>query len=939
MHSVIKKILLFIMLAGVCLFRPYEASARQEEPEYEVISLVMRVERFGNFNSDAIYTPDGRVFLPVEPVFNTLKIQCNTVMKGRVLEGFIRTEDNRYSINYDKGLATVGKDKTGISKKLIMHMGLIYMDISMFGELFGLEMEFSFRSLTILIKPGFELPVIKEQRLEKIRKNINRYQQEQQADTVLQREVHMLKLGMLDWSLQSSQVSGSEPEHRAGIGLGAELLGGEANVYINYSSRFKLDKRMQQYNWKWVNNDRQLLKQVSAGKINTQTISSVYYPVAGTTISNSPTTVRKSYGTYEITDFTEPGWLVELYINDVLTDFTRSDASGMFSFSIPLSYGFNNIELRFYGPAGEERSETKSINLPYNFIPAKKFEYRLTGGFLQDGNASAMGRAEGYYGINRIFTAGAGIEYLSSINGNKYIPFVNISFMPAGSLMFKGEYAHGVRTKALLNFYLNSSTSIEIDYTRYRKGQKAVLYNYLEEKKVTLSTPFSAGRISGYTKLAYKQNVYPNFRYNMTETLLSAYYKQFNFNLSAYANWLNDRPLYLSTQVTLSYRTRNGYSIRPSAQFNLTDRRPILYKAEIERRFGNNSYVSLSYEDNVAANICSVNFIFKYNLPFAQINTSARASNTGLSSSQGASGSLAFGSGNNRVISSYISNMSRGGISLVPFVDINHNGVFDSDEPYAENLNARVSGGRTTYSDKDPIIRITGLEPFTYYNLELSDAYFENIAWRLENKTYRVMIDPNQFKIIEIPVTPVGEVNGMVGFSKDGVTTGLGRILVNIYDSEGRKVWETISESDGYFSILGLEPGNYIACTDSLQLKDLGYTVTVNKAAFTINESVEGDIVSGIEFTLSSPEITIQSGAFRNEKYARILYKKLTDHFSGKKEIFMLRTDDYYKVRIKGFKDSEETDNLLEDIRSFGVNEIWVLPGNNTNTAENGSIP
>ena len=62
-----------------------------------------------------------------------------------------------------------------------------------------------------------------------------------------------------------------------------------------------------------------LLRQVMAGKINSNSISTIYNPVVGVQLTNTPTTYRRSFGSYTLSDRTEPGWIVELYVNNVLS--------------------------------------------------------------------------------------------------------------------------------------------------------------------------------------------------------------------------------------------------------------------------------------------------------------------------------------------------------------------------------------------------------------------------------------------------------------------------------------------------------------------------------------------------------------------------------------------------------------------------------------------
>jgi cell division protein FtsN len=648
----------------------------------------------------------------------------------------------------------------------------------------------------------------------------------------------------------SSQYWGGQTENRLGLCLGAELLKGEATVSLNYSDQYKLDSRLQQYLWRWVDDDKKIINQVQVGKISPQTISSLYFPIVGATISNVHSSVRKAIGEYIIKEVTQPDWLVELYINNSLVDYTKADASGLFMFKVPMVYGYTTLTLKFYGPMGEERSENRTINIPYSFLPAGEVEYRLSCGILEDGKRTPFGRGETSIGASRFLTLGMGVEYMGSIANRPAIPFVTASFMPVSKMMIFGEYDHGTRLRGLLDYYPGANSILEIEYNKYAKNQQAILYNYLEERKASFSLPVKVKNVAGFVRLGYKQNVYANLNYNMTELLFSAYYKQFNANLSSYSNWVSGKSAYMNSMLALSYRMKNGMTVRSSAQFGFSGQKILSYKTEIEKRFIHNGYVSVSFENNTALNSKSVNFSFKYDLSFAQTNASARISNREISTFQNVRGSLAFGDGKKKVHATESSNVGRGGITIIPFVDVNHNGKYDKSEPKAANLKVRINGGRFLDTEKDSIINIIGLEPFISYNLELDDKNFENLAWRIREKSYKVIIDPDQFKIIYVPVIPVGEVSGTISLKRDSDINGISRILINFYNKKGIKVGQSLSESDGYFDYLGLEPGEFTARIDSVQLSRLNYRSAPFEIPFNVKSTVDGDIIEGINFTL-----------------------------------------------------------------------------------------
>ncbi|HMC99730.1 MAG TPA: SdrD B-like domain-containing protein, partial [Ferruginibacter sp.] len=201
-----------------------------------------------------------------------------------------------------------------------------------------------------------------------------------------------------------------------------------------------------------------------------------------------------------------------------------------------------------------------------------------------------------------------------------------------------------------------------------------------------------------------------------------------------------------------------------------------------------------------------------------------------------------------------ITSVGRGGVVLVPFLDINCNGVRDANEPKADGLNLRVGGGHVEHIKKDTSIRITGLESYNEYLIELDRASFDNVAWQIRKATIKVAVEPNYFKQIEVPISVVGEVSGYVELSENNTKNGLGRIIVELYNQKNKSVAKILTESDGYFSFSGLAPGNYTARIDQSQLNKLKMTVSAEKIPFTIKANIEGDVQDGVEFVLQKKQ-------------------------------------------------------------------------------------
>ncbi len=272
--------------------------------------------------------------------------------------------------------------------------------------------------------------------------------------------------------------------------------------------------------------------------------------------------------------------------------------------------------------------------------------------------------------------------------------------------------------------------------------------------------------------------------------------------------------------------------------------------SEIEKRWEKGT-LNLSFGRHFGYKRNSVTLSFFYNLPFSRISKSVALVGDQWAFSQWAQGGTAFGSGNNYIYVNSDAQTGKGGLSLYPFLDVNHNMKFDSGEKMVRLYSLRILSNKVVFRNQDSVIRLPDLTPFISYILEFDDKDLENIAWRFAKKTWSVIVDPNQFKRIDIPILPFGEINGYVTIDRDGEQKGLQGVLINFIKEGAKDTFSKImTESDGYFSFLGFPPGSYTAQVDLHQLSRLGLQAEPAQRGFIIREVEEGEIVEGIDFLL-----------------------------------------------------------------------------------------
>jgi hypothetical protein len=959
--SIIKRVLPVFFLF---LFHfPFNCQS-QEAIDFEEISVFLYVPQLGVFEAPA-YIRDELLFLPVADIFTFLKIQNTVSPESDSVTGFFINSDARYVIDRTQNRITyMGKVFHLNPGDIVRTENNLYLKSNYFGEIFGLECTFQFRNLAVFLKTQYELPLIKEMRVEMMRRNINRIKGELQPDTIILRTYPFFHFGMADWTINASQLVSGRSNLNLILSLGSVIAGGEADFTVNYNKNLPFNMKQQFYYWHFVDNDRRFIRQISLGKISTMTKSTVYGAILGFRLTNTPTKYRQSFCTYILSDYTEPGWMVELYIKNVLVDYVKSDASGFFTFSVPLQYGSTTIRYRFYSPWGEERFKEQTINIPFTLLPPKIFEYSVSGGIVEDIRSTRFSHANFNYGVGRRLTIGGGIEYNSSVTSGTVMPFLNFSLGITTKLLISGEYTYGVRALGLANYRLPSGLTLELYYTWYHRNQRALVIDYLENRKVTLSMPFHIRRFPAFLRFSMNQVILYRSNYLNSELLFSGSPWGVSTNLTTTA-MVSDhiRPDVAST-LSLGFRFSKGFIFTPQSQYNYSNQRFISIRLGLEKILFNKGAVNLSYDYNFMSNFPSIQLGLRYDFSFAQTGFSSVYTKEGMSFYQSAKGSLMYDQKTHYIKANNRTSVGKGGLNILAFLDMNWNGRRDKNEPKVTGLNLKISGGQIENNWKDSLIRVFDLEPFTNYFIEIDYSNFNNVAWQLKNKTLGVAIDPNKFKLIEIPVTVVGEVSGMIYVINNYEKVGQGRVYICFYDSVSRLVKRTLSESDGFFSYLGLSPGHYTVKIDSSQLQKLKMVSDPEDFKITILSTMEGDVVDGLEFVLrpiqsdttvskktidekvipvqeqktisnvstqpsdkrlinaDSSRFHIQVGAFRLQVNALAALAKLSESIG--RPTVIIHENGLYKVRITGFTSFGTAANYLQKVIRQGFPDAFI---------------
>ncbi|SHG31199.1 hypothetical protein SAMN05444396_10836 [Flavobacterium segetis] len=844
----------FLLLHLLLLFG-YSVPSFAQKSQLEEVLIALKVQNVGSIEISTLINQRQEVYLSVPEVFDFLKIKNEHNESYSVLAGFFINENNVFHI--DETVHTIsykGKVIQIPPEDLIHINNNLYLKASYFNSVFELENTFSFRDLSISMSSSLELPSVREARLLKIRSTLNKSNYGFIADTTIRRDNPLFHFSNADWELNMTQRSNGINQEQLRLGLGGIIAGGEFASSFNYTNNQAILSRNQYYRWRYVDNNNQYLTQISAGKIANSLTTTIVSPIIGAHITNAKTTARKSFSTYLLSDYTKPEWTVELYINNILVDYTKADATGFFSFTVPLLYGKTDVSVRYYGLWGEEELSTKQLVIPFYFLSQNKLEYNLSSGIIEEDKKSLFANAKASYGLSDYITIEGGLEYVSSSKKNNFIPYFGSSIRLANQLFVSGGYYSKVKYTGNLNFSSIKNVHVDLDYTKYEKGQDAVRFNYSEVRKARLSVPVRTSLISGVSRFTVQENIYPTGKFTISELAFSGMIYKLNINLITSSYFTSTIKPFVFSTLSSSLRFPKGFVLTPNIRYEYHAAEITSLSAQLRKKLFKKGFLQASFDWDFKYNSSSLQIGFQYNFKFSNAGFSSNINKNGSSFSQLAKGSLIFEPHADFVEFNGNNNISKASVKFEPFLDLNGDGKRDINEQSVRGVEVTLNGGTKILNAKEGITIITGLEPYVKNFVTLSTAKVNNIAWRLKDKTLNIILNANQLRTIEIPISVMGEVAGMVQYSKNGEITGASGLKINIYRDGGDFVTSVLSEADGFFGYLGLISGQYSARIDSIQLQKLQLRVESVNTDFVIDNGSEGAIVDNVEFILYQEE-------------------------------------------------------------------------------------
>jgi len=861
-----------LLLITIFILSPCFAFAQENEQETEVyLSFSYR----SAINSVVIaYFKNNTFYLPYKELFQLLDIENNVNLQGGNIQLYGRylEEQTYYELNLAQFSAEIGDKKIALPQQDFIIKELdYYLKPEIFSELFGLDFTVDFNNLSLDLKTEKKIPVVqkilRQQKRERIQQNARFYNLN--YPVVYNRDRKIFGGGFIDYNL-SAINSSSNNVYIYNTAIGFEAVGGDVQGSLNgnYSSgTSSLDANNLRWRYAFQNSD--LITNIQVG----QTFSTglLTNPFTGVKITNEPFEPRRLYDEFTITGNTIPQSEVELYINNSLVDFKKSDELGNYRFITPLTYGNSQYDLRVFGPTGQVREISQRVRVPFTFLPPGEINYNINIGELDNSllgteDRGSILQGDIITGINDWLTAEAGVEYFENFHDNLPTFTGGLSARFWNKYLVTTEIANEAFFRSTASVIYANSASLNFDYTEFitdggiynpasqiREFQGNAFYPFaIRELPLNLrvfgsriireTIPFNRYRVDLSSRINRL-----NLRLGVTNARAGENILQFSdntrFTFSATYNFSQFqsvpkllRNAFLRGELSLLPRQNKIEEIELLASKNIFEKGNIQFIAARNFRFDFNSL--------------SVNLVIDFNK--TRVNSTFRNIRKSSSITNNIRGSVGFDPNNNNLIFSSRNQVGRSASAVRLFVDYDGNEVYSEGDQLIENNAVRIDRTGSTEFSKNGVHYITQMQPYFKYNMEINKGAIENPLLVPKEQQFGVISDPNFFKPIDIPFYSSGIIEGrVVRKGPDGGLEGIGGLRIFLIDKDAAEAEELRTFSDGGFYSYEVPPGNYTLQVDSTQLNLLNVSSEPRQMNIEIESLANGDFVEGLRFVLT----------------------------------------------------------------------------------------
>ena len=824
---------------------------RDTAPEPVVIDL--RIGRITGTTVQA-YRVRSEVLLPLSQLFQLAEIRHRLTPDGR-LEATVDPGNHRIVIDPRSDSMEYGDHHVRIEREFIrFEAPELYVGSERLGDLLGLMFVVDWSDLTATVVDPSSLPIARRLRREAAREAYLRRPDGMRADVTLGLQRPSWDGVVLDYSLFSPSTDPFAGSTYA-VGLGADVGGGSLEMLGQSVGPAELGRMHVDASWTGVWRENRWVRQLHLGDVPSSGPRS--RALEGLAVTNAPFVRPSLIGSLRYAGSLEPGWSVEAYRGGELVAFDSANASGGFAIDLPVRYGENPVDFVAYGPFGEIREFNRTYRVLSELLPARQFEYGLSGGRCPQPSFScnATANVDLRYGASRRWTMQAGLDqfWRDSLPDRTH-PYAALVGNPSNAWAMETEVVGAGLARGALKYEPTVDLRFEGEYAHFAHDSASVLAVPGLRNQVTLSGFWRPATRHGFFFFDGRFERIQSDAGVLTRTRLGA---------SLQTDEVRLLPYFRTEQgVAAGNREFAGVStfMMPRPRWGAFLSQTLLRTTtEIERQAGLVSWSAFAAHPIARGIRLEVGAhwlrgdagptytvtITSYFSALRSVTSVSAPPGQPVAATQFLQGSVLWDRRTDRLGVAPGPSLERSGLSGRVFMDLNANGIRDVGEPAVANARVLV-GSLSARSDSTGAYHVWDLVPFEPVIVSLDSLSLESpLLVPLVART-SVVPGPNRFRNLDIPVVEAGVIEGRV--VRNG--SGVGGVTLLLTDRQRGVQRTLVTFNDGGFYLMGVKPGDYELAADARVLDALA--VDAQPLRFTIVPTANGIGREGLEIRLTS---------------------------------------------------------------------------------------
>ncbi|OLC02456.1 MAG: hypothetical protein AUH46_06675 [Gemmatimonadetes bacterium 13_1_40CM_70_15] len=734
--------------------------------------------------------------------------------------------------------------------------GELFVGAERLGDLLGVRIVVSWADLTVVVTDASGLPVGRRAQREAARAAFRRRFAGPPPELALALERPRWDGMVVDYSFLAPS-SGVGAGGAYSVAVGADAFGG--SLELGASSVGRLDAGVARIDGSWTGvwRDSRWLRQVRLG--DGPVSGPNPWIQRGVLATNAPF-VRPSFvGTTRYDGRLEPGWALEAYRGSELVAFDSTDAQGRFAVDLPVRYGENPVDFVAYGPFGQIRQFNRTYRVLSELLPARTFEYGVSGGVCRTPQCAATTNLDLRYGISPRATVQAGFDrFWRDTLPDLFHPYGAVTVAPTTTWGIELDGVGGALARGTLRYEPSLDLRLMASYTAFDRGTVAPILS-------------PAGQRSDWQVLGFLRPIPGQGFFYLESSLEQAAsdagtITRARLGASLQANEVRVLPyVRLERDVTTRGFMGVSTSVLPRPQWGPVFGN-VLLRSSIEWQQAGPALVRLnSYALSAARPIgpatrleagvswtrggqgATLQLALSSYLPMLRSYTTVTAPAAAPAfATQYVQGSLLWDRRDGRLTGAPGPSLERSGLTGRVFLDENGNGRYDPGEPTLPRVRVLVGSSSAT-TDSSGVFRVWDIVPFEPILVTVDSLTLESPLLVPVYAAASIVPGPNRFRTLDIPIVQAGVVEGQVVRAEQGGGVGGVTLLLTERNSGAQRTVTTFS--DGGFYMLGVKPGDYQLTVAPQVLEALG--VRAVPLRFTLAPGAQGVGRSGIEIRLT----------------------------------------------------------------------------------------